>query len=145
MSLHPHHQTDLEQAEGLLSAIQDLEANSKENVNARRYANRLELNCEVNLLPGNVSDRNGQDFNGKCRDVSNRGCRLVLTKPLVVGDIYLIKIKATAFGGDLIFGRCVRCHMLREDTFECGLNFLSPVSIKASSSNTDALIDLDLG
>lgn len=143
MSLHPHHQTDLDQAEGLLSAIKDLEANTKENVNARRYSNRLELNCEVDLLPGNVSDRDGSHFMGKCRDVSNQGCRLVLTKPLVVGDLYLVRIDSSALSGDLIFARCVRCHMLREDTFECGLNFLSPVSIETKQTD-DALIDLDL-
>lgn len=147
MSLHPHHQSDLDQAEGLLSAITDLEANTKEKLATRRYSNRLELNCAAKLLPGNVSGRDGTEFNGKCRDVSNRGCRLVLTQPLVVGDIYLIQLDSTSFSGDLVFGRCVRCHMLREDTFDCGLNFLSPVSLDSGQAKQadQTLIDLEIG
>lgn len=148
MSLHPHHNTDVDQADGLLSAINDLAANTQDEVQARRFANRLELNCATKLVPGNVSSRDGTEFDGKCRDVSDNGCRLVLSRPLIVGDIYLIEIDSPTFRGDLVFGRCVRCHMLREDTFDCGLNFLSPVSIEstqASQAKSSSLIDLDLG
>lgn len=145
MSLLPHHQTVSEQAEGLLSAITELEANTKENLQSRRYSNRQELNCDVNLTPGNVSDRDGTEFTGKCRDASDTGCRLVLTKPLVVGDIYLVKIDDSSFNGDMVFGRCIRCHMLREDTFECGVNFLTPVSFAPTEqADASSLIDLEI-
>ena len=148
MSLHPHHQDGAQSAtspEGLLSAIEDLATNTKEAVASRRQGNdRMELNSPAQLVPGNVSDRDGQTYNGSCRDISNRGCRLILTQPLIVGDIYLMEVDNEQLGLDPSFGRCVRCHMIREDAFEVGLNFLSPVSFETLTEGSPMDLDLSI-
>jgi len=153
MSLHPHHQDNATATpqggtatpEGLLSAIEDLAKNTKENVESSRRGNdRMTLNSPVELVPGNVSGRDGRKYDGNCRDVSNRGCRLILTQPLVVGDIYLLTIENQELSLDPSFGRCVRCHMIREDAFEVGLNFLSPVSFNAVAEDDSLALDLNI-
>jgi len=115
MSLHPHHQDNAAATpEGLLSAIEDLAKNTKQNVESSRRGNdRMNINCPAELVPGNVSGRDGRTYNGNCRDISNRGCRLILTQPLIVGDIYLMQVDNDELGLDPAFGRCVRCHMIR--------------------------------
>ncbi len=150
MSLHPHHQENVASPtaspEGLLSAIEELAISTKQNVESSRRGNdRMELNSPVELVPGNVSGRDGKSHSGSCRDISNRGCRLVLTKPLIVGDIYLMSVSNEQLGLDPTFGRCVRCHMIREDAFEVGLNFLSPVSLTTLTKDPSMVLDLDLG
>jgi len=134
MSLHPHHQNGAQNAtspEGLLSAIEELATNTQEAVaSSRRGNDRMELNSPAQLLPGNVSGRDGRTYEGSCRDISPRGCRLILTQPLIVGDIYLLSVENQQLDLDPSFGRCVRCHMIREDAFEIGLNFLSTVSFE---------------
>ena len=147
MSLHPHHQDTAASPEGLLSAIEDLAKNTRENVEStRRGSDRRTLNSPAVLVPGNVSGRDGRVYNGNCRDISIRGCRLVLTQPLVVGDIYLMNVENEELGFDPSFGRCVRCHMIREDAFEVGMNFLSPVSFNDQILEDDSLsLDLNIG
>lgn len=153
MSLHPHHQDNAVSPqsgaatpEGLLSAIEDLAKNAKENVKSSRRDNeRMTLNSPAELIPGNVSGRDGRVYSGSCRDISNRGCRLILTQPLIVGDIYLMSVENQELGLDPSFGRCVRCHMIREDAFEVGLNFLSPVSFSETTQDDALSLDLNIG
>ena len=148
MSLHPHHQDKASGAatpEGLLSAIEDLAKNTKENVESSRRGNdRMKINSPASLIPGNVSGRDGRQYTGNCRDISNRGCRLVLTQPLIVGDIYLMSVENEELGLDPSFGRCVRCHMIREDAFEVGLNFLSPVTFNVPAEDNSLTLDLNI-
>jgi len=144
MSLLPHHQTTQPvDTDGLLDAISQLEQNTQTNVQSRRGNNRVGLDSPVVVLPGNVSDRTGVQFEGQCRDISTHGCRLILKKPITVGDIYLIDIDDQDNSIDAAFGRCVRCHMLREDVFEVGINFFAPVKLSANTSTAGSL-DLDL-
>ena len=145
MSLHPHHQDTAASPEGLLSAIEDLAKNTKQNVQSRRSNDRMTLNAPTVLVPGNVSGRDGRTYNGSCRDISNRGCRLILTQPLIVGDIYLMNVQNEELGFDPSFGRCVRCHMIREDAFEVGINFLSPVSFNEPAQDDSLSLDLNIG
>ena len=147
MSLHPHHQNNTAVSpEGLLSAIEDLAKNTKENVESQRRGNdRMKLNAPAELVPGNVSGRDGRTYTGNCRDISNRGCRLVLTQPLIVGDIYLLEVESEELDLDPSFSRCVRCHMIREDAFEVGMNFLSPVTFNVPAEDNSMTLDLNLG
>lgn len=104
----------------------------------------MELNAPARLVPGNVSGRDGRTFDGSCRDISPRGCRLILTQPLIVGDIYLLSVENEQMGLDPSFGRCVRCHMIREDAFEIGMNFLSTVSFEKVTEGFGMELDLNI-
>ena len=149
MSLHPHHQNDLMETEAdLLAAVSHLEQNTKATLDSRRGNRRVEISCKVFLQRGNVSDRHLGELTGVCRDVSAQGCRLIMEQPIAVGDIYLVTFQDEELGCDPVFGRCIRCHLLREDTFECGVNFLSPFEFSQAESNaseTENALDFDLG
>ena len=128
----------------LLDAISTLEANTKHNIDTRRTLNRVGVNCPVQLQPGNSSDRDGTLTSGTCRDVSPSGCRLVMPQAMTVGDIYLIQLQDEQLTKDALFGRCIRCHMLREDKYECGISFLSPFSLDGPNQSTTGQLDLEI-
>lgn len=128
----------------LLDAINVLEANTKQNIQTRRTSNRVGVNCPVYMQPGNSSDRTGVKTKGICRDVSTSGCRLVMPESLRVGDIYLVELELPDADAETLFGRCVRCHMLREDKFECGISFLSPFAPSGVADITVNSLDLEL-
>ncbi len=138
MSLHPHHQ-ELQAEDDLLSAIDQLARNNRTQVvKSRRIKNRVELNCGVSVKPANASDRGTFRIAGRCRDVSPTGGRLVLDRPMAVGDIYLVNFEGEQFRLDPTFVRCMRCHLIREDSFECGVSFLSPVDLEAAIAAPNA-------
>lgn len=140
MSLHPHNTGNVSPEADLLQALGDLESQTATD-SSRRGNNRISLNCAARLLPGNVSDRSVKpNVDGTCRDISTGGCRVVLKSSLIVGDLYLMQL-ATSAGIDPVFARCVRCHMIREDAFECGLEFLNPVALPFEN-DADSLLDL---
>lgn len=131
MSLHPHHEKSTP-AVDLLSAIEELAENNKTRVNSRRGNNRVELNCAVRVEPANASDRGKFLLEGSCRDVSPTGGRLILNQAMLVGDVYLIHIEGDQFRLDPTFVRCIRCHLIREGDFECGISFLSSIDLQAA-------------
>ena len=144
MSLLKHHQSVSPDPEGLMSAISELEKNQKAKIEARRVNNRLALDCPVEVVHGNVSQRNGTTFSGSCRDVSPQGCRLVLKAPITVGDVFMVTIKDPQNRFDPIFGRCVRCLLLREDAFEVGVSFFASLTLSEIQNQRANELDLDL-
>ena len=143
MSLHPHH-TEAQTTVDLLSAIDELAENNRAQVNSRRVNNRIELNCSVRVVPANASQRGKFLAEGRCRDVSPTGGRLILNKALMVGDVFLCYIEDENFRLDPVFFRCIRCHLIRESSFECGISFLSQIDLESalatsgSASNANA-------
>jgi len=131
MSLHPHHQ-DPEPASELLSAIDELTQNTRANVQSRRGNNRIELNCHAEVTPANASQKGEFKIVGRCRDVSQSGCRMLMEQALMVGDVFLLQLTDAEFDFDPQFIRCTRCHLIREDLYECGVSFLNPVNLSSS-------------
>ena len=123
--------------EELLQAITELQQNVKENI---QRSDRFAAECGVAVTSGNISDRDEEPSIGVCHDVSADGCRVVLDAPLTVGDIFLVQFDKRTLNMDPAFSRCVRCIMLREDKFECGFSFFSPVSIPSRSNTTEELL-----
>lgn len=130
MSLHPHH-TGAPVATDLLSAIDELAQNTKNRVQSRRVNNRIELDCAVKVEPANSSERGNFVIEGRCRDLSPTGGRLVLDRPMMVGDIFFLHFQGEQFNLDSSFIRCMRCHLVREGQFEIGISFLSPFDLSA--------------
>jgi len=50
----------------------------------------------------------------------------------MVGDVFLGYIEDEKFRLDPIFFRCIRCHLIRENDFECGISFLSPIDLDSA-------------
>lgn len=109
-----------------------------------RVAHRLApTNVQLLIRPSNSSQRSETPLRGYCKNLSQSGCGVITDCPPRVGDLYRFELPS-----DLthpIHGchaRCVRCHLLDEETFEVGFAFLSPVSLNstAGSSESDPLL-----
>ena len=121
----------------ILSAIDELAHNTEEMIRARRKTERHRIDAAATLVPGNLSDRQSSSWSGICHDISPTGCRLVLDRPILVGDIFLLTIDTTTIDVDPTFVRCIRCHMLREDSYECGVSFFAEIQVGPARQTSD--------
>lgn len=121
----------------LLEAITELQQNVKENI--KRSDMRFSAECGVAVTPGSISQRGADPIVGTCHDISANGCRVVLDSPVLVGDVFLLQFDQRTFRLDPSFCRCVRCIMMREEKFECGFSFFSPVSLPKDPTSTELL------
>ena len=115
----------------LLQAITELQQSVKENI--KRSDMRFFAECEVVVMPGNISQRGAKPSAGTCHDISANGCRLVLESPVLVGDVFTLQFDQQTLKIDPALGRCIRCIMLRNEKFECGFSFFSPVILLKNS------------
>lgn len=67
-----------------------------------------------------------------------------MPEPMMVGDIFLIRFPDQQVSKDALFGRCIRCHMLREDKYECGISFLSPFALNGFNEVSSNELDLEI-
>lgn len=90
---------------------------------------RIVQNLPIVIQPSNASQRKLEHIDGFCKNVSVSGCGVVSDFAPRVGDIYRISVPSQqehVLNG--IHARCVRCHMLDEEAFECGFSFMSALS-----------------
>lgn len=101
----------------------------------RDAKNRVTVNVPVKLRPANTSQRSLHELHGRTKDFSITGCGLILNNPPYVGDIYRFE---SMEGNDAllmgVLGRCVRCHLIDEDVFEAGFQFLTPLPHESLSN-----------
>ena len=113
----------------IFNAINELANNTEQMIRARRKKERQRIDAPAQIVPGNLSERTSLSFNGTCHDISSTGCRIVLNRPVNVGDIFFLTLDTNDFEFDPHFVRCIRCHMLREDSFECGFSFFTEIEL----------------
>lgn len=123
-----------------LRAMMDLEKNTSSAIRKQRSDARLNGSFPALVEPGNASNRDGQPVKSVCKDLSRNGCRLVCNKPLTVGDIYLITVQSNKMRVPRVFARCVRCSLLSETAFECGLTFFTEVEVASQQPESSDLI-----
>ncbi|MFT5523074.1 MAG: hypothetical protein ACI9HK_001018 [Pirellulaceae bacterium] len=112
-----------------VEALASLQQNNATAVRTKRNTARLSTNARVKIVAGSTSDR-GTPVNGVCNDVSPSGCRVISTVPLMVGDIYWVHFDKSSLELGPQFARCLRCRFMREDAYEMGFAFFSPVTLK---------------
>ena len=56
---------------------------------------------------------------------------VLLPRPVMVGDMYWMTFddRQVRFGS--LFARCLRCRLVREDTFETGFRFMHDIDLKS--------------
>ena len=126
----------------IFSAINELASNTADMIRARRKNERIRIDANATLVPANLSQRLSAVWTGICHDISSTGCRLVINKPILVGDVFLMTLDNSAMDIDPIYVRAIRCHLLREDSFECGVAFFSEIHLGTQTNNP--LDDLSL-
>lgn len=115
-----------------LEAVNSIQSSNAEAVAKRRQHRRYEIRTKVIVHPSDTIDRGEVRWLGECHDISKGGCRILTTKPLQLGSLYWIQFEPTDVQLDPVFARCVRGHLLRENAFEFGMCFLTPIELPES-------------
>ena len=133
MNLEEHLQS-LAQDEDLLN---ELRQQKLEEIRKVRAHERLEVRMPVRVLPGNLSALPGADaIVGETRDLSSGGCMGYFPQAFAVGDVYRLTFDTEDFDLPLVFGRCLRCRLVREDLIEVAFSFFTPVRLDAGERAT---------
>ena len=120
-----------------IEAVQSIESSNADAIAAQRKHRRIDIRLRVVIQPGNSSDREKMQCLGECHDISKGGCRLLTPQPLEVGSIYWIQFEPSKKNQvDPVFARCVRGQLLRENAFEFGMCFLTPIELPEDLSGS---------
>jgi len=117
--------------------IRDLERQSIEEIRRMRAHARLDVRISVSIRPGNASASGEREVTGATCDVSRGGCRVVTEHPIGVGDVYRLRFDRSRLDVGLTFAQCVRCRLLREDTFEVAFSFFAPIQLDEPKGASD--------
>ena len=109
--------------------LQDLERNTPDEIRRQRAHFRLAVKAGVVLQAGNASDMLSFKVKGVTGDISEGGLSALFPIPPRVGDIYRLQFDHNLLKLPLLFARCVRCRVIREDAFEAGFSFFSKISM----------------
>lgn len=121
-----------------IEAVKSLKSNTEEAILAQRKHQRFEIRSKVIINPANCIDRGKSQWPGECHDISKGGCRLLTQKPLQLGSIYWVQFEPSQkVKLDPVFARCVRGQLLRENAFEFGMCFLTPIELPDPEKEAD--------
>lgn len=109
--------------------LDELERNRPEVIRKQRAHQRVRIKVKVIIRPGNTSDQSKLKIQGMTGDISEGGCCVLSPLPLGVGDVYRLEFEPSVVGVPIVFARCLRCRLVREDAFEVGFAFFRPVPL----------------
>ncbi len=109
--------------------VADLERQSMDSIRKLRAHERLEVRLNIVVRPGNASDMSRFQAKGLTGDLSEGGTRVLLPVPLTPGDIYRVEFDKEQVDLPMVFARCMRCRLVRENTFEAGLAFFNKITL----------------
>ena len=113
-----------------IEAVKSLKSNTEDAIIAQRKHTRFEIKSKVIIHPGDCIERGISQWPGECHDISKGGCRLLTQRPLQLGSIYWVQFEPSKnVKLDPVFARCVRGQLLRENAFEFGMCFLTPIEL----------------
>jgi hypothetical protein len=115
--------------------LQDIERQTSDKIRKQRAHDRICIKTKVILQSGNSSDLLSFKIQGITGDVSEGGCRAMFPIPIQVGDIYRLQFDREQLDVPLVFARCMRCKLVREDAYEAGFSFFSPLKILVHSKS----------
>ena len=112
-----------------MAAIASIQSSSDDAIAIQRKHRRFDIRMKVIVQPANSIDRSDVKWLGECHDISRGGCRVLTQRPLELGSLYWIQFEPSKFSIDPVFARCVRGHLLRENAFDFGMSFLTPIEL----------------
>ncbi len=121
-------------SEEAFSVLRDLERNTPDEIRRQRAHFRLAIKAAVILQPGNATQLLTLKIKGVTGDVSAGGCSALFPIPVNVGDVYRLQFDRKTLDLPLTFARCVRCRLVREDAFEAGFAFFTPISLPEAAA-----------
>jgi hypothetical protein len=114
--------------------VQNLEQQQIQEVLTSRTHERLETALKVCVRPANTSESSRLELHGVTADLSRGGCRLILPLPTTVGDVFRLEFESSVARIALVFARCLRCRLVREDAFEAGFSFFAPIDLPGEAA-----------
>ena len=119
-----------------LDLLKDLQRQSVEEIRKLRAHERVDSKIRLMIQTGDSSRVGDMRTQAYTSDISSGGCCAIATSTVIVGDIYRLAFDRKQLDAPLVFARCVRCRLLREDAFEVGFAFFSPISLSNSDERT---------
>ena len=116
-----------------LELLKDLERQSREEIKRLRAHERLDLRVPVVLQPASSSLIGTLRIVAETGDLSQGGCRVISPRPVAVGDVYRLEFERGRIELPTVFARCLRCRLLREDAFEAGFAFFTPIALEEAT------------
>ncbi len=123
--------------------LKELEQQTPEAIRRLRSSERHEVQSGVQIRSANASAINEPTIEGVTGDVSPGGCRIMSNVPLRVGDVYKLEIEKGELELPILFARCLRCRLVREDAFESGFAFFNTIKldeVRTENSIMDSLL-----
>ena len=119
--------------------LQELEQQSLDQIRKLRAHQRFEVRVPLHVRPGNASSTE-PTISGETVDVSSGGCAGTFPVPVGVGDVFRITIDDEQLAVPLVFGRCLRCRLVREDAFEAAFSFFTQIGFEFHDSDDGDLL-----
>jgi hypothetical protein len=112
-----------------LEALSELAENTSDAIVRQRVSERVQIRAKVTIRPGNSSRRHEYAIDGLTGDISNGGCQVLIGCPILPGDVYWLSVTDKNLALGSLLARCMRCRMVREDTFEAGFRFFNEIDL----------------
>lgn len=109
--------------------LKELEQQTSESIRRQRTSERHEVQSSVKVRPANASAFAEPVLTAVTGDVSPGGCRIMSSVPLRVGDVYKLEFAKGELDLPILFARCLRCRLVREDAFESGFAFFNTIKL----------------
>ena len=124
-----------------LEMLSDLQRQSRDQITKLRKHARWEVSVPVKLEPGNRSAGEQCRIEGVSVDFSSGGCMAHFPVPVPVGDVFRMEVEDAELDLPMVFMRCLRCALVREDVYEAGFSFFNPIMLpNQGSSDEDPLL-----
>ncbi len=107
--------------------LDNIGRHSLQQIRQLRRHERIEVRFEVLVQPGNSSNLGSYEARGHTKDVSRGGCRCILSRAPMVGDVYRVELFEEENALPVTFARCVRCRFLKEGSFDTAFAFFNPL------------------
>jgi c-di-GMP-binding flagellar brake protein YcgR len=118
--------------------LQDIEKQTSENIKKMRTTQRVTIKAKVVLQSGNSSELLSYKIQGVMGDISAGGCGAMFPIPAKVGDIYRLSFPDGDLDLPMLFARCIRCRLVKEDAYEAGFTFFSPIRLPDTLTGGEA-------
>jgi hypothetical protein len=118
--------------------LEELELNTPEAIRAARSSERVAIRVPLIVQPGNSSEIRSLKVKGVTGDISSGGCQVLLPTPLGVGDVFRLSFDQKILRVPVVFARCLRCRLIREDAFESGFAFFTEIDLASAIRNVAA-------
>lgn len=118
-----------EKKEDLINVLDEMERSTSDSLRAQRASTRHIIHSKVAVRPANISDRSSWTRDGTSSDISSNGSKVLLSRPIMVGDMFFLTFESECVHVPPVYARCMRCRLLNEEAFEVGFKFLTPVEI----------------